>query len=175
MLILITHLLLCFLLMKCTDSDVMSSDRDAAVCVKYDIINVWLTDKRVEREKTNDCGRLDPCNRHVHCSVNMHWQKNLCADPREAVFLSRFNTWRATEHVGMGNLMNKVCSNLFLFFLSAVTFPFYCIKICPAPNPPPPPFALWMYSSVKKHIIYFLLKFSLPCPLFSASGRYRQL
>ncbi len=36
----------------------MSSDRDAAVCVKHDIINVWLTDRRVEREKTNDCGRI---------------------------------------------------------------------------------------------------------------------
>ncbi len=59
----------------------MSSNRDSAVCVKRDIINVWLTDRRVEREKTNDCGRPDSCDRHVHCSVNMRWQKNLCADP----------------------------------------------------------------------------------------------
>lgn len=71
--------------------------RDAAICVKYDIIKVWLTDRLVERKTTNDYGRPDPCDRHVHCTVNMHWQTNLCADPREAVFLSRFNTWRAAE------------------------------------------------------------------------------
>lgn len=168
--ILATHLLL-LLLMKCKHwqwcdlTVTLSSDRDAAICVKYDIIKVWLTDGLVER-KTNDYGRPDLCDRHVHCTVNMQWQENLCAYPHEDVFLSRFNTWRAAECEWKWEIS-------WIKFFSSCRY-IYILLFKNVSNPPP--FLVCRCTVVwKSTCIYFLLTFSLSRSLFPASGRYRQL